>query len=145
MWWKKKWVVIAVLAAVVLVVGAMGGVALAQSSSTSDGNTGKTILARVAEILGIEQQKLEDAFAQAQQEARSEALEARLDELVEEGRLTQEEADQYKEWWQSRPDVPLEIGPEGRMWGGFRGGGHCFPGSAWRQASPSPSPAPSAS
>jgi hypothetical protein len=140
MWRKKKWFFIAVLAVIVLAVGVMGGVAYAQSDST-DGSTGKTLLARVATILGIDQQKLEDAFTQAQNEMRNEELDARLKSLVEQGKLTQEQADQYEQWWQSRPDVSLEIGPGGRMGrGGFGGGFGCFRGSGRSQASPSPSP-----
>lgn len=36
---------------------------------------------------------------------RDEALDNRLKCLVEKGKITQEQADQYKQWWQSRPDM----------------------------------------
>jgi len=105
MWRKRKWIIAAaILAVVVLLAGSVGGVALAQTSSTGD-NPEKTLLARVAAILGIDQQKLEDAFAQAQKEMRDEALDSRLRGLVEKGKITQEQADQYRQWWQSRPDI----------------------------------------
>jgi hypothetical protein len=104
MWRKRKWIIAAVLAVVILLAGSIGSVALAQTGSTSDGS-GKTLLARVAAILGIDQQKLEEAFAQAQKEMRDEALDNQLKGLVEKGNITQEQADQYKQWWQSRPDM----------------------------------------
>jgi hypothetical protein len=99
MWRSKKFIIGAVLAAVVLA-GSLGGVALAQTESASDG-AGKTLLARVAEILGIEQQTLEDAFAQARTDMRDEALQ----KLVDEGKITSEQAEQYKTWLQARPDM----------------------------------------
>ena len=99
MWRSKKFIIGAVLAVVVLA-GSLGGVALAQTESVSDGS-GKTLLARVAEILGIDQQKLEDAFAQARTDMRDEAFQ----KLVDEGKITQEQADQYKVWLQARPDM----------------------------------------
>ena len=104
MWRSKKFIIVAVVAAIVLLVGSIGGVAFAQTGSTSDGS-GKTLLARVAAILGIDQKKVEDAFAQAQREMREEALDNYLKGLVTEGKITQEQADQYKKWWQSRPDI----------------------------------------
>jgi hypothetical protein len=114
MWFKKKWVLLALLAAIlILVAGIIGGVAYAQAgNSTSSGNSSKTLMGRVAAILGIDQQTLESAFNQAQKEMRSEELDNRLKSLVDEGKLTQEQADQYKQWWQSRPDVPegLDLG-----------------------------------
>jgi len=102
--WRSKKLIVAVLAATVLLVGSIGGLALAQTESASD-SSGKTLLARVAAILGIDQQKLENAFAQAQREMRDEALDKYLKNLVDQGKITQEQADQYKKWWQSRPDV----------------------------------------
>ncbi len=104
MWRKKKFILIALLAATVLLVGSISGVALAQTGSTS-GGSGETLLARVAAILGIDQQKVEDAFAQAQREMREEALDSYLKNLIDQGKITQEQADQYKVWSQSSPDM----------------------------------------
>jgi len=144
--WRSKKFIVAVLIAVVLV-GSIGGTVIAQNGNGDDSQP-KTLLARVAEILGIDQQKLEDAFAQTRSEMQDEALDSRLQNLVNEGKITQEEADQYKawlqarpateqyrqqlrEWQQARPDMPLP-GPFGRFGGhGFQGGitgggGHHF-------------------
>lgn len=138
MWRKRKWIIVAVVAAVViLTAGIIGGVAYAQTTSTPESTQttpGKTFLARVAEILGIDQQKLEDAVAQAKKEMQDEALNQRLQALVEKGKITQEQADQYKQWWESRPsDFPAGLGIRGFK--GFRGGFHCNP---WFNATPSP-------
>jgi hypothetical protein len=116
MWRSKKFIIAAVLVAVVLV-GSIGGAVLANGG---DSNEHETMLARMAEILGIDKQDLEDAFAEAQGEIRAEILQ----DLVDQGRITQGEADQYSEWWQSRPEGLSGFGPHGHR--GFRGSGGCF-------------------
>jgi hypothetical protein len=82
-------------------------------------------MTRVATILGIDQQKLQDAFTQAQREMKDEAFNKRMQDQVTSGKLTQQQADQYKQWLQSRPEMP-SIGPKMGDFGGFgRGfGGH---------------------
>ncbi|MFC1987338.1 hypothetical protein ACFLVH_02195 [Chloroflexota bacterium] len=141
MWRRKKSILIGALVAVI-VVASIGGIALAQ---TEDDSQPKTLIARVAEILGIDQQRVEDAFAQARTEMREEAMDNYLNNLVAEGKMTQDQADQYKTWCQSRPDmsqyrqqlhdwqqtqpdVPLPegFGHTGRF--GGMGGGHMFGG-----------------
>ncbi len=117
MWRSKKFIVSTLLIAVVLAGGTVG-IVLAQTGN-GDESQPKTLLSRVAEILGIEQQPLEDAFAQARSEMLEEALDSRLQYLVDQGTITQEQADQYKSWWQARPDTPLP-GRFGLR--GFRGG-----------------------
>jgi hypothetical protein len=105
MWRRKKLIMVAILATAVLLAGSIGGVALAQTGSTGDTTSGKTLLARVAAILGIDRQKVEDAFAQARREMRDEALDSYLKNLVDKGKITQQQADQYKAWVKSRPDM----------------------------------------
>ena len=73
------------------------------------------------------------AFNQAAREMEDEALQQRLGQLVKQGRLTPEEADDYGNWYQSRPDAlspALPFGGFGRggfhrgpMWGGRGWGG----------------------
>ncbi len=117
---RKRFVIIGLLAAVVLV-GSLAGLALAQTG-TGDTGQSKTLLERVATILGIDQQKLQDAVTQAQGQMRDEALDSYLKNMVDQGKVTQEQADQYKSWWQARPDTLLP-GPFERGFGfhGFRG------------------------
>ena len=117
MWRSKKFIMVTLLVAVVLV-GSIGGVALAQTENGDDSQP-KTLLARVAEILSIDQQELEDAFAEARSEMQAEALDSRLQYLVDQDEITQDEADQYKAWMESRPDVSVGFGFKGH--GGFRG------------------------
>src|SRR4030042_1138248 len=64
------------------------------------------LMAQVADILGIDEEDLENAFEQAQRELRETALDSRLQELVNEGQWTQQQADAYKAWIKARPDVP---------------------------------------
>jgi len=104
MWRRKRFIIVALLATVLLV-GSIGGVALAQTGSTDNTTSGKTLSARVAAILGIDQQTVEDAFAQAKSEMQAEALDSCLQKLVDAGKITQEQADQYKAWCQAKPDM----------------------------------------
>jgi len=127
MWRGKKVMVIALAA--VLLVGSSVGVVAAQNGDDSQPNAAnQTLLDRVCEIYEentgttVDQQALQDAFAQARSEIQAEAMQNRLANLVEQGRITQDEADQYLEWWQSRPDVPVRFGFRGMGgplgWGG---------------------------
>jgi hypothetical protein len=80
--------------------------------------------------VAIDSEQLKDALDQAEDELQKNVLEDWLQNLVGEGKITQEEADQYLEWWQSRPDIQVPLpglggpGPEGgMMWGyGFQTG-----------------------
>ena len=129
MWRGKKVMVIALAA--ILLVGSSVGVVLADDNGDEAGSPPEArhwaLLDRVCEIYEentgttIDQQALQDAFAQARSEIQAEAMQNRLANLVEQGRIIQDEADQYLEWWQSRPDVSVGFGFRGR--GGFRGMG----------------------
>ena len=129
MWRGKKVMVIALAA--ILLVGSSVGVVLADDNGDEAGSPPEArhwaLLDRVCEIYEentgttIDQQALQDAFAQARSEIQAEAMQNRLANLVDKGRITQDEADQYLEWWQSRPDVSVGFGFRGR--GGFRGMG----------------------
>jgi hypothetical protein len=143
MWRRKKFIVISVLAAVILlVVGVIGGVASAQTGDAPEKTGSRTLLARVAEILGIEQSELESAVTQAREEMRDEALDARLQRLVEAGRLTQEQADEYKAWIESRPDVPAGLDAGLRLGPCRDRGFQCFPRMGRAPITPLPAPSP---
>ena len=119
MWRRKKWIIIAVTAAVVILAGGIVGVAAyAQTPTTPPASptqpaASPTLLGRVAKILGIDQQKLQDAFTQAEKDQQNEAVTNRLNALVAQGKLTQKQADDYKAWLQSKPNVPAGIGLPG--------------------------------
>ena len=98
---RKRWVIVSVVMAA-LAIAITGGAIMAQD----DGEDGsKTFAGRVAEILGLEDDTVADAMKQAKEDMRDEAVKAKLDALVEAGKITQEEADEYLEWLESRPDV----------------------------------------
>jgi hypothetical protein len=98
------------LLAVTMVAGTVG-VAVADDGQT-DQVKPDGLLARVAQILNIDVQKLKDAFTQALTERRTERQNTGLENLVNKGTLTQEQADKLKTWLDSRPDIP-RVGPKG--------------------------------
>ncbi|HEY33417.1 MAG TPA: hypothetical protein G4O10_09990 [Dehalococcoidia bacterium] len=132
MWRSKKFIISTVLVALVLA-GSIGGIVYAQDDEEEeDTSPGTTLLEKVADKLGIDQQQLKDAFDEAIAEMRDEAQLRWLEKAVEEGWLTEEEAQQYGEWWQARPDIQFNfgehrIGIPGDL-GGFRIRGRCGPG-----------------
>ncbi len=139
---KRMKVLVSVLAAVLLLTvgGAATVMAQKKESALTPEPTTKIfmvtanttgLLARVAGILDIPEEDLVNAFKQAQQEMKEEAFLRFLDKAVEEGRITQAEADEILEWREQRPEV-LSSGlflrsfgfralHGGHMWGGYRG------------------------
>lgn len=67
------------------------------------GPGGDEIMNRVAQILNIDKQKLTDAFKQAGQEMSEERFDDMFAKWVTDGKLTQEQADQYKAWLEAKP------------------------------------------
>ena len=123
MWGKKKLIIVSLLATVVILsVGLIGGAAYAASGTSTATTTEKTLVARVATILGIDQTKLEAAFTQAQRDMQNEALTSQLKSLVDAGTITQAQADAYKTWVQSEPSLPAGLGLDSNL--GFPGGQH---------------------
>ena len=117
------------------IAGIAGGVVAADYSSTNTEDQSQpsdryqTLLDGACAIyqestgVAIDSEQLKDALEQAQSELQEEALESRLQNLVDDGKMTQEEADQYLEWWQSRPDIEVPLsGPGGPGLGGHMAG-----------------------
>jgi len=107
---KVKVLISALLVAVLLAVGATATVMAQGEEETTPpseeaGENG--LLERVADILGIEEEALINAFNQARQEMREAAFVDRLNQAVKDGLLTQEQADEIIEWWGQRPDDAL--------------------------------------
>ena len=110
---KKMKILLTVLIPVLLL--AIGGASLAfaadppagSSNVTASGNTTaiKGLLPRVAAILGISEQTLKDAYAKAEQQIKDEEFFKALDKAVASGRLTRDEANKLKAWWQQKPVV----------------------------------------
>jgi len=139
---KRKWFVpVMVILSVLLIGGVTGGiVAASNGSSSAEDQTQLTdkyqvLLDRVCAIyedntgVAIDLEQLKHALKQARSEIRDEALENWLWDLVDEGKMTQEEVDQYLEWWRSRPDVGLPLPGLGRL-------GHCFKILGWHWCAP---------
>jgi hypothetical protein len=107
---KKKWLIIGVLCVVVLA-GVLGGFAIA---SANDGDSaGKTLMDKVAEIYqkntgtALDAQELQKAFTEAGSSLRLEMRDQMLQKLVDDGKITQEQADAWKTWLDARPDKAL--------------------------------------
>ena len=122
---RKRWLWLTLLVGA-LALGIAGGTALAQGDGNGGDSSIKSFVSRVADILGLEESRVQDTFNQARKELKDDRLKARLQGLVGKGTLTQEEADEYIEWYQSRPDTL----PGRGFFSGRRGhgkfGGHGF-------------------
>lgn len=152
---KRKWFIPVVVVSVLLIGGITGGVVAAVNNSSSNTTAGnqtqaadryQALLDRACAIyeettgVALDSEQLKEALTQARSEMQDEALQNRLQDLVDNGKITQGEADQYLQWWQSRPDVELPLpglgghGHEGgMMWGRLfqsRGGPCSFNASA---------------
>ncbi|MCJ7575454.1 MAG: hypothetical protein MUO80_02070 [Dehalococcoidia bacterium] len=126
--WKRKWFIPVVVVSVLLIGGIVGGVVVAGSDNTT--NTGdqsqatnrcQALLDRVCAIyeektgVAIDSEQLKDALKQARSEMQDAALGNWLQNLVNKGEITQEEADQYLQWWQSRPEIKLPLAGLGKL------------------------------
>ena len=134
---KRKWFVpVVVVLSVLLIGGITGGIVAAASDDSSNAEDQTQLVDRYQVLLdracaiyekntgvAIDSEQLKDALKQARQEMRDEALENWLQNLADNGEISQEEADQYLEWWQSRPDVQLPLPRlSERALGGMMGG-----------------------
>lgn len=121
---RRRWLLVPVVLGL-LALGITAGTLLAQNGGSD--LTTKTFAGRVAAILELEESKVQDAFTQASLEVHEERLQNKLDRLVEEGEITQEEADKYLEWFKSRPEGIMQRGHFGGhnragSFGGYRFG-----------------------
>jgi hypothetical protein len=133
MWPNRKSIIIAVSVAVLLI-GSIAGVVLAQGNDQNSQSQaqGEDLLAKVCTIyqqntgVTIDEAALKTAFTQAQNELQLTREKAQLQNMVDQGKITQDQANQYLNWWQSRPSVPFGFG--GGFHTGFPGrGGPCVP------------------
>ena len=132
---NKRDMFIGLCAAVVLAAVIAGGVVWAQDGASQDGNTQEadsqqdtvrqSKASRVAKILGLGEAEVQDAFKQAHRDLRDERFQNRMDRLVEKGQITEDEAGQAVDWYQSRPE---NIG-HGHRGSRVKGRGHHRPGS----------------
>jgi|TARA_B100002003_G_scaffold81942_1_gene76430 hypothetical protein len=119
---KKRWLFLPATIAVLALGALMTGAAFAQEADT-DGKSGVGKLgARVAQILGLGEGEVNDAIQQARTELKNEATKVKLDKMVAAGKMTQERADEYLAWFESRPADGPGLGHRG--FGGKRFGHH---------------------
>ena len=125
---KRIWL-IGLVAVIAAAIGLGSMTAFAQEKEEGSSRTG--LIARVATILGLEEQQVQDAFDEARREMMDEMLDQRLAALVESGRITQDQADELREWYADRPDGVWAGGSFGRgkdprydRGHGFGGRGH---------------------
>lgn len=91
---KKIWLgLVSGAVSVVAITGVFVAIVAAQDNTDSDGSS-PSFAERVARILGLETQPVEDAITQAKEEIATEKRTAYLNAMVEKGALTQEEADE---------------------------------------------------
>ena len=126
---RKRWFVVAASVAL-LSIGLIGGAvfaadapahrlagALQHGFGQDDDRRGKgdgdgaAVMARVAEILDVEQSELEAAFKTALDEQAEAGFDGRIDALVADETLTQEQGDAAKTWFEERPELsgPLAV------------------------------------
>ncbi len=111
---RRKLVIAAGAGSLVLVVAGLGAAgAIAASRMLSPGEESKAVIDDAAAQLGVEPSALSEALKQA--------LENRIDEAVEQGRLTEEQADRLKERLESS-EYPMVFGMGPGRGHGF--GGH---------------------
>jgi len=126
---RNLWIIIPIAVAVVTVSVFSLTVVFAQGNAEGDSNTSKLVI-KVAGILGLDTAVVDDAIKQAHRELRDEAAQNNLDALVEKGRLTQAQADEYLDWIQSKPEGIPAIGKQffGKMGRhkGWKGHGRFF-------------------
>ncbi len=127
MWRGKKFIIATSVLGVALLAGSIGAAALAADngdySQPEPGYRPPLPLERVCEVyqqktgVAIDCAALKEAIAQVASEMRlkarqdrlklrTEAMQNRLQELVREGKITQEQAESLQRWWESRPDIP---------------------------------------
>ena len=147
---KRKWLIPVVLVSVLVIGGVVAGTTIAAADNGSGNSEEQSLAASRFEAfldracaiyeentgVAIDPEQLGEALKQARSEMQDEALKEWLQRLVEKGKITQEQADQYLEWWESRPEIGLPLpglGGHGRgggmMWGrGFGGWGSSWCG-----------------
>ena len=125
---KRRWIPVTLLLGAVLALGVAGSAVFAHErgggekphldrvagggvfshANSGDGESRlDSFASRVAGILELEEQQVRDAFQQAKSEMLEERVQLMLDKAVTAGKLTQDEADEYIAWFESRPDTFL--------------------------------------
>ena len=126
---RNLWIITPIAVAVVTISVFSLTVVFAQGNAEGDSNASKLAI-KVSEILGLDTAVVDDAIKQAHRELRDEAAQNNLNALVEKGRLTQAQADEYLGRIQANPEGIPVIGKQffGKMGRhkGWKGHGRFF-------------------
>ena len=123
----KKYMKIGLIALAAVTALSFGFTAIAAAQSTDGVVTdnegpGQMFVGKLADILGLDEGQVSDAVQQAHQEMMQECQQQRLQHALDEGLITDAEAEQIQGWWDSRPDAMQQIGPGGGFGHQMRGG-----------------------
>ena len=131
---RRKWLLIPALAALLLT-GAIAGTAFAQSESDDDSSSVSRFVEILAGKLGIDEDQVQTAVEETKEELQAERkaaweqrLRDKLAEMVEDGSITQEQADEYLDWYLDPPE--LASGKFGNKFA-FGGGHHRGKRGGW--------------
>jgi len=106
---KKRWFIVPVITGL-LALTLTGGAIFAQNNAERRGeHRQQGVMTRVAEILELEESTVQDAFSQAHQEQHEAALQNKLDRMVANEKISQEQADDIWDWYLAKPDVDLPL------------------------------------
>ena len=108
----------------------------ASSNTSAETNREQALVTKVADNLGLPYDQVLGAFDKAQQELSSEALQQRLTQAVNDGTITQDEADQITAWMNAEPAAAANLS-QGWLNGLMRASGN-FSGSATANLSAPP-------
>ena len=130
---KRVFLIVGVVAAALSVsIGAIAVMGQESSSDTDDTTTTiQSFVSRVAENLELDEDTVQDAFDEARDDLKEDlkaahraALEEKLEAAVEDGEITQDQMDEYLEWYDDKPDDLGISGSKGGHHGGFGFGRH---------------------
>lgn len=116
MWRNKKLIIIEVLV-VVMLVATLGVVAVARADDETPNQEQDNITSLIEEVAEIyeantgttiDAQELQNAFVQARNQHMTAIRYQCLDKLVEQGKITQEQADELKAWLEAKPNIFTE-------------------------------------
>ena len=92
------------------------------TTNTDEQNPRQELMSRVAEILNIDEATVSGAFQQASQEMMTERQQERLQNAIDNGLITEDEAAQIQAWWNNRPAALEGMSPLGDQGQGRRMG-----------------------
>jgi len=119
---KRTKILIAVISAVLLLSMVIGGIAVfaddtvvttTPSTTVTSGTNGKqdAFLTALAAKLNVSVDQLKTAITEARKEVQAQQLQERLQKMVDDGKITQEQMNEYLQWWNSRPQLPSDVVP----------------------------------